>query len=300
MTTLSTHPAAEDLGCFIDGTLDARSRAAIVEHIADCDECRFTVVDVTAFGEELAPPERAKGRWWVAAAAAIAITVGGTFVVQARRDPLAPVIEASSRQSSRLVEARLSGFPHVVRKAQMRGRGSDPDYGVADVIVAADKVLHRGGDNARMQHARGVAQLLDFEARLAEREGDTSDEGRAERQMLVDQRNAAIPILQKAANLAPDNAAYQSDVAAALIATGTTPNFKAAVEACDRALKIEPNSADALFNQAQALDLLAQKSGEATDVTNAIKAYNKYLDVDPSSPWADEARKKIADLQQAP
>jgi len=38
MTMTLAHPAAEDLGRFVEGTLDDAGRAAVVTHIADCDE----------------------------------------------------------------------------------------------------------------------------------------------------------------------------------------------------------------------------------------------------------------------
>jgi tetratricopeptide (TPR) repeat protein len=140
-----------------------------------------------------------------------------------------------------------------------------------------------------MQHAKGVAQLLDYEAQLAELDADTTDE---QRQKLVDQRNAAIPMLQSAARRAPRNAAYLSDLAAAFIAKR---DFQQAVDVCNRALQIDSRSPDARFNLAKAKDLLAVTPAVQTE---AIKAYNAYLEVDHSSRWADEARDRIRSLQE--
>jgi tetratricopeptide (TPR) repeat protein len=298
MTALATHPASEELARFIEGTLKDPARAEVVEHIADCDDCRITVVDVTAFGELEAKPLRvARPRWWVGIAAAIAITAGGTFFVSGL-DPLAPVKEKSAKLPSRLVAARLSGFPYAALKKIVRNAGDDTDLpaeqvgAIMAVEAKAEEVLKRRGDDARMQHAKGVAALIAVEARLALGELNDSD-----RQNLVKQRNDAVAMLQSAADRVQSNVTYQSDLAAALIATGTTTNRKRAVEVCDRARQLEPDSADALFNRAKALDLLAQNSGAATDATKAIEAYNSYLKVDPSSPWADEARDRISQLR---
>jgi hypothetical protein len=289
MTTTLAHPEAEDLGRFIEGTLDEPQRAAVVEHVADCDDCRIIVVDASEFFAKEHPVRQpnVSGRWW-AAAAAIAIAVGGVWLVDARRDPLAPVIEASSQLKSRLVAARLSGFGYVAPKNTMRGTDGSTDLAAYQVAAKADEVLQRRGDNSRMQHAKGVAQLLDYEAQLAELDADTTDE---QRQKLVDQRNAAIPMLQSAARSAPRNAAYLSDLAAAFIAKG---DFQQAVDVCNRALQIDSRSPDARFNLAKAKDLLAVTPAEQTE---AIKAYNAYLEVDHTSPWANEARDRVTYLK---
>jgi tetratricopeptide (TPR) repeat protein len=300
MTMTLTHPPAEDLGCFIEGTLDDQARAAVVEHLADCDDCRITVVDAVEFAEPAAFDEKvavkqssAGGRWWMAAAAAIAIAIGAMWFVDSRHDPRAKMIEASTHLNARLIAARLSGFGYLAPKSRLRGASGSTDPAALEVELAADDVLNRGGNDARMQNAKGVAQLLYYEAQLAERDADTTDEGRAERQKLVDQRNAAIPMLASAAKGAPDKAAYLSDLAVALIAKGDRQSLQKAVDVCNHALSIDSNSADALFNRAKARELMAQTQAEQTE---AINAYKSYLKVDPSSPWAKEARERVKTL----
>ncbi len=289
MTTPLTHPPAEDLGCFIEGTLDDEARAAVVEHLADCDDCRITVVDATAFVDPAAFDEDlvvkqspAGGRWWMAAAAAIAIAVGGVWLVDARRDPLAPVMEASSKLQSRLVAARLSGFGYVAPKSTMRGPSEGIDLEAYQVAAKADEVLQRRGDDSRMLHAKGVALLLKVEAELPEYNENNAQDNEL-RDGLVKQRNEAVAKLQMAADREPDNAAFQSDLAAALIATGDVKNIKLAADICSRVVKRNPRSLEALFNKAKALDLAGQTQG-------AIAAYQSYLDVDSKSDWAKEAR----------
>ena len=306
MTTTLTHPTAEDLGCFIEGTLDDQARAAIVEHLADCDDCRITVVDAVEFAEPAAFDEKVAvkqsasgGLWWMTAAAAIAIAVGGVWLVDAGRNPKAKMIEASTHLEARPVAARLDGFGYLPPKPSLRGGSGSTDPAAAQVELAAADVLNRSGNDARMQNAKGVAQLLYYEAQLAERDADTTDESRAERQKLVDQRNAAIPMLASAAKGAPDKATYLSDLAAALIAKGDRPSLQQAVNVCDHARQIDPGSADALFNRAKALDLLSHTPLEQElelELAEAIKAYKLYVKVDPSSPWAAEARDRLKSL----
>jgi hypothetical protein len=45
-STTPAHPDAEDLGRFIECTIDEPTLTDIVEHIADCDDCRIVVADL--------------------------------------------------------------------------------------------------------------------------------------------------------------------------------------------------------------------------------------------------------------
>jgi tetratricopeptide (TPR) repeat protein len=274
MTMTLPHPPAEDLGCFVEGTLDDAERAAVIAHIADCDECRIVVVDATAFREESAAAHGEGGRWWLGVAAAIAIVLGGAFIVNARRDPLAPVIEASAHLRSRPVDARLSGFTHVGR-SNMRGGDHETDLAETQLDGEVGRVLERRGDDPRTLHAKGVARLLAAALLKVEYPNEVDAE-----------RAKAVDALQSAADREPNNARYLSDLAGALIATGGPANLDRAVATCNRALKIDPRSPEALFNRAIALRDLGNARG-------AISAFKLYLIVDPSSPWADEARQSI-------
>src|SRR4051812_41303056 len=203
MTMTLTHPAAEDLGCFVAGTLEEPERAAVVAHVADCDECRINVVDATEFEEVPVLKQRSTaGRWWMSAAAAIAITVGGVWLFDTHRDQLAPLKGSSAHLSSRLVVGRLNGFPHVIWKSPLRGGGTgDLDPAAADVEAKALEVLQRRGNDAKTQHDKGVAGLVVVQVELAGRDfNDMSDDAKKELSNLLDDRNAAISRLQSAAN----------------------------------------------------------------------------------------------------
>lgn len=298
MTMTLAHPAAEDLGRFAEGTLDDAGRAAIVTHLADCDECRIVVVDSAEFAEPLVV--RSDWRRWLAAAAVIAIVLSGPFAWQRLSNPLTPMIEASTHLTSRLTEARLGGFLYVAAKRPMRGADEEADPARLLLEGKAYEVLERHGDDPRMQHAKGVARLLAGKARFAElteqfadnATGEQKDAFEAARRDFVAERNAAIALLQSAAIRVPDNASYQSDLAAALIETREPANLNRAVNACDRALQIDSRSPEALFNRAIALR-------ELPDPKKAIAAFKLYLTVDPTSPWSDEVRANIDQLQQS-
>jgi tetratricopeptide (TPR) repeat protein len=296
MTLLLAHPADEDLGRFVEGTLPDTERREVVAHIADCDECRILVVDSAEFIEPRIV--HSNRPWWLATAAGVAIVLAGTFAWQTQRNPLAPVIEASAHQEFRPIAGRLSGFRHVPRNT-MRG-AVEADSVRSLVEERAYEVLERHGDDPRMQHAKGVARLLAAQARFAEISEQLANSATAERKDafetahrdFVVEQNAAIALLQSAAVRVPDNASYQSDLAAALIETRDTANLNRAIKVCDRALQLDRRSPEALFNRAIALR-------ELPDPQKAIAAFKLYLTVDPSSPWAGEARTDLNQLEQS-
>jgi hypothetical protein len=305
MTTTLTHPDAEDLGLFIEGTLDEPARTAVVEHVADCDDCRILVVDASEFLEKEHPvfqtaddadfdvadgkaAANVSGRWWMSAAAAIVIVVGGVWFVDARRDPLAPSKEKSAGLPSRPVAARLNGFPYVAVHTNRGGGEQETDSATLQLEVEVQKVLEQHGNDAKTLHALGIAHLLD--AALEKGEPQSSEEQRqADAKLIASERAQAVENLRAAALAAPDNAGYQSDLAAALIATGTEANLKLAVAACDQAIKVDSGSRDALFNRAIALRNLRDE--------RATEAFKHYREMDPSSPWAEEAKQQIEMLK---
>jgi tetratricopeptide (TPR) repeat protein len=268
MTMTLAHPAAEDLGRFVEGTLDDAGRAAVVAHIADCDECRILVVDAAEFVEPAV--EHSDRRWWVAVAAVLIIVAGiGTFTYREYRNPLSNVEEAYGQLKSRPIEARLSEFPYVPWHA-MRGDSDDRDPTMSIVQGEAAGAIELRRNDARTLHARGIGFLL---------------AGSAEE---------SIAPLQAAATREPHNAKYQSDLAAALIAAarGDHAKLQIALAVCDRALQIDPRAPEALFNRATALEQLEK-------TLEAIAAYDQYLTVDPASPWASEAKGNRDRLQES-
>jgi Flp pilus assembly protein TadD len=166
----------------------------------------------------------------------------------------------------------------------MRGGEQETDPATLQLESEVQKVLERHGNNAKTLNALGVARLLD--AALEKGEPQASAEQRqADAERIALKRAQAVQDLRAAAFAAPDNARYQSDLAVALIATGAEANLKLAVAACDQAIRIDPSSQEALFNRAIALRNL--RDGRATE------AFKHYREVDPSSPWAEEAKQQI-------
>ncbi len=265
MTMTLAHPAAEDLGRFVDGTLDDAGRAAVVAHIADCDECRILVVDAAAFEQESgAATHGAAQKWWLTTAASIVIIISVGFYL-GHRDPLAnqmaTLAAASAKLEFRPVEGRLSRFPYLPAKKTLRG----PDESDTDswkLGEPAADVLERRGDDAKTRHARGVAHLV------------------------LNERVPAIEELTAATREAPLDATYWSDLAAAQIANGDAAH---ALGSAEQSLRLQPDLPEALFNRALALQILGSKE--------AVSAYERYARADPGSPWGNEARKRASDIR---
>ena len=81
MTMLLAHPESENLARFVEGTLDEPERAAIVQHIADCDDCRILVVDAAEFESQSAGESHkwGLGRWLATAAGVVFVISIGSF-----------------------------------------------------------------------------------------------------------------------------------------------------------------------------------------------------------------------------
>jgi tetratricopeptide (TPR) repeat protein len=266
---LLAHPEAEDLGRFVEGTLENSEHAAIVQHIADCDDCRLLVVDAAEFIE----PEQVESgghRWWMGIAAAVLlVAVIGPVSYQRLHDPLSTAKKDSGGLSDGPLAVRLAGFRYAPHHL-MRGDGDEPDSRLYMMKGDAAALMELNGTDAKTVHARGIGVLL------------------------ADDPKKSIPDLQAAADREPGNANYQSDLAAALItaARNDRPMLEQALAASDRALRIDPRSPDALFNRAVAL--------QALDNPEAVAAYDRYLVIDSTSPWADEARRHIELLRPLP
>ncbi|MEA2491251.1 MAG: hypothetical protein QOH21_3043, partial [Acidobacteriota bacterium] len=91
----------------------------------------------------------------------------------------------------------------------------------------------------------------------------------------------------------PQNAAAWNDLAAARYAAalrlGRPSLYPEALASADQALRLDARLPEALFNRALVLERLGLKA-------QARDAWNRYLGIDGSSPWAVEARQHLARL----
>lgn len=115
--------------------------------------------------------------------------------------------------------------------------------------------------------------------------------------LLVGRPKEATTILATAGKRRED-ACVLTDLAAAYLERARVEEHDAqflmqAIVACSRALKEDPELLEALFNKALALEAAGLNYG-------ARETWRLYLERDPRSPWAEEARSHLRDLSKPP
>jgi CHAT domain-containing protein len=268
-------PAIETLAAFAEGRLSAAERAAVVEHLDTCDECtREVALGMQAFEEDRAASPRRWTPWLAAIAAALVIAIVIPAIRTFRRSPIDRLVALTPRDG-RAIQPRLTGgFAWSPYRGSERESGSvTSDPARMKLMGEAGELVQRAGSDksAEAQHAAGVAMLL---------AGDPA---------------GAIGRLETAAKESPAAQTW-SDLAAARYAAaselGRAALYSQALAAADAALRLDPNLPEALFNRALVLD----RMGLAAE---ARTAWNRYLAVDPSSRWAEEARAHLSELPAA-
>jgi len=280
-------PPPETLAAFAEGGLQSAAAAAVVAHLATCDECvRDAALAMQSLDEETIPEAQPPAseanvvrprRWmpWLAAAAAALLVVLLVPAVRSMRQrPSVDRLVALAPKAARVVEPRLTGgFAWTPYRGAERSGGAAADPAQMKLAGAAGELIERAQQDAgaQAQHDAGVALVLT--QNVAE----------------------AITRLERAATAAP-SAKTWSDLAAARYAAaadlGRAALYPQALAAADAALRLERDLPEALFNRA----LILERMGL---VDEARAAWTRYLAVDPSSPWAAEARGRLAELPAA-
>jgi tetratricopeptide (TPR) repeat protein len=118
----------------------------------------------------------------------------------------------------------------------------------------------------------------------------------------VGKSDEAVNAYEQAATLDPPHAGqYYFNLGAILTNSNTTNDVKIrkqAVDAFDKAIAADPNHADAYFWKAQNLVGMAttDASGKIVAPDGTTEAYQKYIELQPSGPHADEAKQMLAAL----
>lgn len=268
-------PDPEVHAAFVAGTLSGAELTTMIEHLRECDDCRQVVAAAALIDRqfpsnvEVLMPRRKQPWWLVAAAAALAGLVFLTLWWMRRDDDLFAELVAAAPRDARYLEPRVSGdFPWAPLRA-MRGTPST-DPAQMRLTGAAGEVLQKTANDTSIEgrHAAAVAHLVTGHTREAE------------------------SILTQ---LAPEarNARIWSDLAAAryalALAMDDPSQFAGALAAADAALRIDSRVPEARFNRALAVDALGLRE-------QARAAWEQYLEVDPGSEWANEARRRLAKL----
>jgi len=273
MTGTSQHFDPETLAAFAEGRLNAANRDAVIAHIDGCDDCMSDVaLAMPAAGAEAERKRFGRPTWLLAVAAAIVLAVALPAVWHlARRGSPTDELVALAPRSARIVEPRLTGgFPWAGYHGPVRASGGSTDAERLRLGGAAGELIEKAerDHSADAQHAAGVAMVL------------------------VDKPDEAIAKLETAARTSHDAKTW-SDLAAARYVAAVQfrrPSlYPEALAASDDALRIDARLPEALFNRALILENMGL-------VSEARKAWQRYLDVDPGSQWANEARSHLAEL----
>ena len=207
-----------------------------------------------------------------AAAVAVMFTISLSVVTErfSERDPL--IILAPHVTGGRPIEARVVRLPYGPRADIPRARTGVPAY---ELLAAAAKleVAAAGRADTAARHAGAVAKLV------------------------MGRTDEAIADFERAAREDPTPEHF-SDLSAAYITRGTRSSsdgdFVAAYEAAENALSRDKAFTPAVFNRALALE------SHGLFPREAIEAWDRYLELDPSSNWGGEASRRRQALRTAP
>ncbi|HVR38724.1 MAG TPA: tetratricopeptide repeat protein [Thermoanaerobaculia bacterium] len=268
-----THPTSETLAAFAGGNVDVQTRADVLAHLDRCNDCMIAAQSATAFLRDEAIATRSPRRWWIAAAAAIvAIAIAAVpLMLRSRADGVAQLVAFAPRDE-RVVEPRLTGgFAYAPYRGPMRANETATNEGRLRLGGAAGEAIERAQRDSSNDAQRAAAIAL----------------------VLIDRPAEAIDRLHAIATRSPNDVRVWNDLAAARYVAAVDlrrPSLlPEALAAADRALRIDPQSHEALFNRALILDRLGRWRA-------ARAAWERYVAVDASSPWANEARRRLSRL----
>jgi hypothetical protein len=263
-------PTEETLAAFIDDRLDAPTRREVTEHVASCGECRELVMMAADFEMSETPSNvRRPPFGWIASAAALAAAAVFAIIVLlpafAFRPEIMDVIAAAQLLEHRPSVGRLStGFPRKHAAPSFRG-GGESQFDQVNLWEIVDK--------AKDPHVSGVALLHNADNR--------------------ELYGLAIDKLKEAYDKAPpeERDAIAIDYAAALLSRwADDEDHKRALLLSEEVLK-RKQSPEARWNRAVALELLGEDE-------KAAQAWDDYLKLDSSSPWAKEAQERQRNIRE--
>ena len=283
-------PSDETLAAFIDGRLDAETRAKVIAHMTTCSECYSVFLSATEMPSRAAARDswRPRRAWIAVATTTAAAGIACAFLVTPVRDRIlhrenGMALLANAAPAQRTIAGRISGFPYQSPAPVMRGSKFDPlqNPANASLLTAAAGVQRSvaARRTAANLHASGVANLL-----LGK--DDAAIDTLHEALLSETEVHTVTAAIEES-----DNVPLLNDLAAALSNRAINkrqpiPDAVEAVRCADRAWRIG-RTPEAAWNRAVAAEAL---NGRA----RAMTAWHDYLAIDETSPWAAEARKRIA------
>jgi CHAT domain len=264
-------PEAETLAAFAEGNLKRREIPDLLAHL---DVCPICTAALEGANQRLASQTRSRPLWLASAAAVFLLVAGVSGWWLRDRWLPAPTsrLVALAPRDGRTVETRLTGgFVWAPYRGPMRASESQGDAGQYKLAGEVGELLEKAerDPSPRTQQAAGAGLVLVARAR------------------------DAAARLRAAAAKEPSNAKIWNDAGAAEYAAALHANepsrYAEALAALDRALALEPELAEALFNRALTLERLGLTSA-------AREAWKRYLRIDATSAWAAEARNHLQRL----
>ena len=229
-------------------------------------------------------PKRRTLMPYLAIAAALVVTLGVGYTAwralrpQSDLDQGLVALNTAYRQE-RPVEARLSDFDYAPRPNQRGGTPARVDYVQRD--LAGSLLLKATANNPNAASRRALGQYY-----LTERQFDKA----------IDQFSAALA-------LDPNDAKSHINLGAALLEKGkqeigkpegsrSVENFSRSLEHLNKGLQLDNTLLEGYFNRALVYQyLMLSREAEA--------AWREYLQKDPNSQWADEAKANLQSLEQS-
>lgn len=259
----------ETLAAFAEGRLTRDEIASVLAHLRRCPAC---TADLEALRRPGAPRTALR---WLAAAAVLVVAIASAWLLRDRigagRDPVQRLVSLTPRDA-RIIEPRLTG-----------GFAWSP-------YIGPTRAADGAADPQRLKLAGAAGEILDDATRSS---SPASRRAAGIALVLVDRPLDAAANLRAAAKALPQDARVHSDLAAAEYAAAAqlrTPSlYPAALADADAALRIDARLPEGLFNRALILERLGLTQA-------AREAWQRFLDVDPASPWADEARERMKRL----
>ena len=189
------------------------------------------------------------------------------------RPPSAEQLLARAYTERRTIQVRIAGAKFAPMRVERSAGGSNLDKSPS--LLKAEAVI---GENLR-KNANDPSWL----------------DARARADLLDGNYESAIKSLQQALETQPDSPQLLTDLASAYFERAESANrpidYGHAIEALGQALAKAPDDPVALFNRA----LISERMFL---YTQAVDDWQHYLRVDSQGEWADDARKRLADLQE--
>jgi CHAT domain-containing protein/cytochrome c-type biogenesis protein CcmH/NrfG len=305
-------PSDEELMDVAAGIAEKEASQRMLDHAASCDHCGPRLQDlVREFSDPSSPEEmqivaslNSNSSTWQNRMAARLSASSGRQKRKTRAWLLSaswkwPVLGcAAAALAAVFVWVLLPGpdrrVERLIGEAYTERRSLEPRISGAEFgplrIQRAQQTSHMDSPSSLLEAEKEIT------SNLAKHPSDPFWlQSRARAELLEGNYNGAVDNLRQALAAKADSPSLLIDLATAYSqradATGNTEDLGTAVDLLGQALKTSPRDPVALFNRA----VISRK---ALLFSQAIEDWKTYLEVDPTSKWADEARTRMEEAQQ--